>query len=171
MHTINQNCVDCGFRSRAELCSYCTLARIEKAHIDSIRTLLKILRDYKKCAYCGEIATDEDHTVPKSLGGRFTIPSCSECNILASNTLHETLTEKRQYIKSLLRERYEKLLKAPVWDYDEINELGPTLRESVLTQEDARRIIIDRLKFFDMFDRTQYEVDSQEGYVRGHFTG
>ena len=34
----------------------------------------------KSCVYCGDQATTKDHTVPRSRGGRKTVPCCRPCN-------------------------------------------------------------------------------------------
>jgi hypothetical protein len=33
-----------------------------------------------ECIYCGDLATENEHVVPKSRGGRLTMPACAPCN-------------------------------------------------------------------------------------------
>lgn len=38
------------------------------------------MSDYSLCVYCGAPATINEHVVPRSRGGRLTLPSCRPCN-------------------------------------------------------------------------------------------
>lgn len=40
------------------------------------------------CVYCGELATTRDHVIPKSRGGRVTVPACMQCNNLKADKVY-----------------------------------------------------------------------------------
>ena len=101
------------------------------------------------CFYCGEGASDVEHVIPFSLVGECTpkVWSCSECNSIASNSLFETIEEKRAYIQNKLRIRYKRVLNYPDWAVDELEELSYTLRQSVISGMEAKKWIERRLKW------------------------
>jgi 5-methylcytosine-specific restriction endonuclease McrA len=102
------------------------------------------------CYYCGGPASTTDHVIPRSVlrcfdyeadpqahaklikGRRLEVPACHECNTLLGSTYQETLQQRKAFLKSKLRKRYKKVLKLPTWTAEEIEELGPTLKKSLL---------------------------------------
>ena len=103
----------------------------------------------KTCVYCGEPAQCLDHVFPLSLsakldmhrsvvqcelrGGLYRVPSCNECNGLAGDEPFTSILGKRRFIQARLREKYRGSTKRVLWDYDELMELGPTLRSKIVS--------------------------------------
>lgn len=96
------------------------------------------------CWYCGEYADSIDHALPKSVAGEETrkVWACRDCNSRAEGCIFATMGEKASYIREHLRRKYASVLRAKDWTEDELSELGPSLRESVVQGGELR----DRLK-------------------------
>ncbi len=75
------------------------------------------------------------------------VPSCAECNGIASNELHHSMHERRMYVKNKLRKKYGKLLAMPDWTDSEIAELEGRLQESVLNTLEAKRRVALRVAY------------------------
>ncbi len=112
----------------------------------------------KPCFYCGEPAQGRDHFVPRSFQqriedfgwakkGNVLVPACTECNSTANDKVFKTLTAKRAFIHSRYRVRYAKLLDAPHWTQEEIDELGKSLRSHVERSQYARDLLRQRLRW------------------------
>lgn len=109
------------------------------------------------CIYCGEPAEHIDHVLPVRYSNwrdhltpeereqLVTVPSCAECNMLASNRAFRSLIEKRDYIRQRIRRRYAKALKSPVWTASETAELGDGLRGYVEARQARRDLTAWRL--------------------------
>src|SRR6478736_6076818 len=99
--------------------------------------------DWSKCYYCGDNSSLFDHVPPlvltqsldiekfKKLGGVFLlIPACEECNVALGALPSCDLYERCDHVHAKFTKKakhYDSL-----WEDDEIAELGPTLRSSVL---------------------------------------
>lgn len=140
-------------------CEWCGVRLVESA-----RSHAKFCSDkcrlaafnVKLCVYCGEPANGRDHVIPRAFQQRIEdfgwakrrkliVPACGECNSTAGSKVFLTLREKRRYIHDRYRERYRKLLEAPNWTQEEIDELGPTLRTTVVRSQHAKDLIRARL--------------------------
>jgi len=75
------------------------------------------------------------------------VPACGECNSVVESQVFRTLGEKRKYIHDFYRKRYAKMLAAPDWNDDELNELGNTLRGHVLSGLHGKRKLKRRLRW------------------------
>lgn len=114
------------------------------------------------CVYCGESATCLDHVFPIAMCGIYAVskqllqkfkrafclvPSCEECNRLASNTLHYTILDKRLFIQDKLRKKYKKHNNSADWGEDEINELGRNLQQHVRKMLSTKTKLVRRLNW------------------------
>lgn len=109
------------------------------------------------CAYCGERYTDIEHLVPHSwfekvsakAGDYWTwlLPSCSECNSIASDQLFATPRNKREYVQKRLIARYDFAFISEQWTQEEIEELGPNLRQYVSANQAKAENIRERVKY------------------------
>lgn len=129
----DRRCIWCGSRLNESMRShaiYCS----SKCRMEAYRQ--------RPCIYCGEAANSRDHFIPTSfvktmedIGFTRTVivPACVECNSTAGSQVFRTMREKRQYVHECYRAKYAKLLEAPDWSDDELNELGDTLRGHVLS--------------------------------------
>jgi hypothetical protein len=103
-----------------------------------------------ECFYCGMPAVEREHVIP--LNGRASnnsevVPTCYECNRLASNNQFDSVLEKFNFIQERIRAKYEKLLNLGNWTSNELNELGPQLRAYVKSNAEFRLIIERRLSW------------------------
>jgi hypothetical protein len=118
--------------------------------------------EIEKCFYCGDYANSTDHFVPVSYyyngkrhgkhltatyGKENLIPSCMECNQLASNKIFETKDKKRTFIQERLTQRYKKVINMPFWDDEEIKEMGYKLKKEIIIQQLARKWILNRINW------------------------
>lgn len=123
-----------------------------------------ILSKYTKiagdlCVYCGEAREAYDHVMPYSWAeaGIVTeihssawalVPACTECNMIASGRLFTSFPEKYNFIKLRLTERYQPSINSiKKWTIEEINELGPGLRSSILSLLDESCRAISRINW------------------------
>lgn len=101
------------------------------------------------CYYCGLPAESVDHVVPQALldewirlgdlenyhkatrGRRLTVPSCQQCNSILGCKLDQTLEHRKLRLKARLRTKYQRVLGMPDWTPEELDKLGPRLREHV----------------------------------------
>jgi len=96
------------------------------------------------CVYCGEGQECYDHVLAyvwaldpmakRTHPSAWTVvPSCAECNYLASSQFFGSFKDKYYWIKARLIERYTPAISTSAeWTAEEIAELGPTLRTTVL---------------------------------------
>lgn len=110
------------------------------------------------CVYCGVPATTNDHFVPLSvltmitdattiISGMVLLPSCGECNSLASDRIFPTIASKRRYIHKKLAKRHAAVLAMPKWTEDELSDLGYALRDFVIKGQVQRDWLIQRLQW------------------------
>ena len=69
---------------------------------------------------CGDMVT-----------GKFLVPSCGECNGIASDRMFKTVAAKRRFIHQRLKQKYKRLLAMPAWTDAEKERLGWTLRSHI----------------------------------------
>lgn len=118
------------------------------------------------CVYCGEPADTIDHMIPKSMAiqlqsvfGHFSnwpteyrrnckkVPACMECNRLLSNNVVLGVLKRREYVHNALRQKYKKYLVRVAWDDDELDELGPYLRQYVDNENAKAQRLRNRLRW------------------------
>jgi len=115
------------------------------------------------CYYCGQISDTIDHVVPQStllqlatledteitykvLRQRaLKVPACRECNCLLSDSLQDTLAERKAFLKKKLRKRYARLLEIPQWEEGELDELGRNLNDYIRNSIKKKRLIRFRI--------------------------
>ena len=111
------------------------------------------------CIYCGDHATDRDHITPHSYVSNsknrsfkeYWEWSCSECNTVLANILLTTVEERGHYLHNKISKRYAKLLSSPPWTDEEIDDLGPGLRASILSARIERYKVEDRLRYLSKY--------------------
>lgn len=113
--------------------------------------------DTGRCFYCNAPADTWDHTTPVSHFNALrdtgvndktapVVRCCRECNSLLSDHVFPTLAARKSYLKKTLRQRYGRLIAAPRWEEEELEELGPSLRASVQAQQAQADRVIQRLR-------------------------
>lgn len=109
------------------------------------------------CFYCSDPADTLDHVPPLSLMAVYTVEKrkkdkipaslltcCRECNNALGNKNLPTAMDRLLYLESYY-EAYFKKQKA-LWSEEEIEELGPSLRESVRHRQDKLNRYIDKIR-------------------------
>ena len=111
-------------------------------HPDTFRTILH--GDW--CIYCGMIANSREHFPPASLTMRgLLLPCCLECNALAGTGHPADFALRSKMVKNKLMHRYRKALKVPIWESEDLSEMGRTLKGEIKAWQRKRRIIQSRL--------------------------
>lgn len=96
------------------------------------------------CVYCGEYASEREHVIPyswmqnqkRTMGivenfWTWIVPSCGECNRTAQAMLFGTVKQKRRYLQERIKAKYSESFVHEAWSDEEIEELGPSLRQYV----------------------------------------
>lgn len=103
------------------------------------------------CAYCGAPAGTVDHVPPRTAAGNgakhWLVPCCSECNSLLGARPLYTVEERQHFLAGAIRRRYEKVLRVPRWTAEELSEVGPSLRMSILSTQALSDAVRARLAF------------------------
>jgi hypothetical protein len=125
------------------------------------------------CTYCGAWDGDNrDHVVPVSYnqnvyrkkGGRKnvsyknTVPCCKECNVLLGDRLYFSIPSRAAYLLGTYERRYKKLLKQPDWSEEEIEELGPSMRTSVIQSMKDKNEVRRQLEHLQLVAEEHIEV-------------
>jgi hypothetical protein len=71
--------------------------------------------------------------------------ACRQCNSVLGNRLFRTMKDRREVVKGYLKRKYRRLLNAPDWDEDEIEELGDGLRDFVRDRKKFKENIEARI--------------------------
>jgi hypothetical protein len=139
-------------------------SKLFNENIESLKKLFESLRvkEGEPCVYCGLLATDKEHVFPRSwieemkkmkemgfdvkVPKEIIVPSCRECNLIASDFVFSSLKEKKTYIRKKLLKKYKKFLTTPTWSDEEIQELSGRLREQVFIYNEIVKIMKRRLE-------------------------
>ena len=96
------------------------------------------------CIYCGMPSNAYDHVPPLSVVASVPesdqvhwkykkYPACRECNSILGASALFTLAERRKKLLDKYLWRLRRLLRIPVWDDEDMEEIGPTLASAILT--------------------------------------
>lgn len=90
------------------------------------------------CFYCGDIAVGKDHVFPvmfdpagRKWEGRDTVQACKECNSILSHVRPDSVEGRVIHLRDRLVSKYKLDQLLPEWDDDELEELGPALRQRI----------------------------------------
>lgn len=117
---------------------------------------MKITDGLFDCEYCGQRAWGRDHVVPLAVtfsgkrkrGHRnigLVVPACSECNAYLGDRVILTVKDRAAYLVKTYRQRYQALLKMPEWGEDELNDVSPDLRASILHAASQQAMLRGRI--------------------------
>ena len=121
------------------------------------------------CAYCGDLASERDHPDPRCRGNLRnkgfrkdnTVPACKDCNARLNDFPFAQLGKRAAYVRARISKKFKKLLAMPVWSEDELDELSPELKQTVLDQIAAKAEVesrVERLFLTEALDPTIEEV-------------
>jgi len=109
--------------------------------------------EFPCCVYCGDPSTQKEHVLPQSKTWMFQgdyvswiLPTCQECNNIAGGNLFKTFGDKTKYIHIHLRKKYRIALNCD-WTPEELDELGPSLRETIEKDLEIKKWLERRLKW------------------------
>ena len=112
--------------------------------------------EYPVCLYCGDPKEEREHVLPQAKAKNFVsekydyiswiVPSCWECNSIASDKLFKTFGDKQKYIHIGIREKYFRQLESD-WTDTEIEELGHSLKTIILNDQKVAKWIKKRLRY------------------------
>lgn len=128
---------------------------IQKHHFKYKNLTPKNIEDVGHCFYCGSIANELDH-MPSLYGLDYVlairpstplllVPSCAECNRIASSNIHFDLLERFEYIRSVYKTK--KKYRIPhdaftMYSNEDLSEYGRVIR-STLESNIAEGQVID----------------------------
>jgi len=108
------------------------------------------------CIYCGAPADTKDHIIPLTYlyngrpknpkGKGETVDCCRECNTLLGAKALFSVAERAEYLANALERRYRKVLKAPYWSDEEIEELDGELKQTIKAKQFLREEILERVR-------------------------
>jgi len=126
------------------------------------------------CAYCGARASQVEHVMPASVmfdmikleiaEPSLIVPSCAECNSLASDSVQYTFVGRREFIRDKLRNKYARILNLKY----ELSELIHESNETVLEKFDELRLqarLQDRLLHNHSYEFAQDHTQDQKTAV------
>jgi hypothetical protein len=130
-------------------------ARLESIHTDDGATL---------CAYCGVLASTLDYIPPIDEAYRALVhddtvtgeivDACPECVRLGTKLgilgiAFDDFATKRALLVARFEKRNLRVSRLPAWSAEELTELAPTLRQSVVAGEARREQTVERLRFME----------------------
>ena len=93
------------------------------------------------CVYCGELATDKDHLLPRHWSGDSdrarvpVVPSCAECNRnFLRDTYEPDILSRRKICQDKIKNKYKASLKKILYADEDLRQFGPGLRTSIIQQ-------------------------------------
>ena len=111
------------------------------------------------CAYCGQPADTNDHTVPQwlvngnaKLARRYlfvVVRSCFHCNVLAGRKVDKTFLGRRRRIAEALRRKAHRLLQTAYYDREEVATFGPGLRPMIVEAMAKAEVVRRRLRMLE----------------------
>ena len=131
------------------------------------------------CVYCGLRATTKDHFVPISVvsmliecadmhEGLFLLPSCGECNSIASDNIFKTVAAKRRFIQARLRKKYKKLLAMSDWKENEMEDVGWSIESFVRSGMAQKALLLQRLAWRNTKNSSFVSIAKIRSGVLGH---
>lgn len=110
------------------------------------------------CFYCGAPAYELDHQPPISqietrpdVDRQYLdivkVPCCRECNGILSNKITESLIDRFYLCKTLLRNKYKKIIGQPAWEDNELQQLAGNLKRYVGVTKNKQLAILARIGY------------------------
>lgn len=100
--------------------------------------------DGPTCIYCGERAQEHDHVWPLSAAACGTssllVPSCKECNLLAGDSVFLRLSDRRDFVRTKLRARYQRELSYALDIEDLLQEPDEVVRDTIVERLERLRL-------------------------------
>ena len=126
-----------------------------------------IVGSQHECAYCGWSGDTRDHVPALSmywLAGANRrqkasfkrnkwIPACKECNTSLGNSYLLTIQDRANHLIDRYEEKYRKLLNQPVWGEEELERMGPSMKQFIQSKAVERQILMDRLAHLGTISR------------------
>tara|TARA_R100000008_G_C3499301_1_gene122835 strand:- start:42 stop:458 length:417 start_codon:yes stop_codon:yes gene_type:complete len=135
------------------------------------------------CYYCGEKSDTLDHTIPvsfystrptrKGMKSKYKDPvpvvdCCGECNATLNNKLIIDVRERADYLKEKYIKKYKRILNSPIWDEDDIENMGKTLRACIRRDMRLQQNIKERLDYLKMISNLSEDPFFEEKKTLGY---
>lgn len=113
----------------------------------------------EKCTYCNAGAEVREHVIPVaylSIGRSYDpskswiVPACSSCNSLAGVYVAFSIAEKSAFILKKFKSKYKKILNAPEWTEEEMEELDYNLKTMIWGGIIAKRLARERIAYLEI---------------------
>ena len=106
------------------------------------------------CVYCGQVATDKDHLLPRNWTGESmrkkvpVVPSCAECNRVFLNDVYEPDVQNRRIIcHQKMRLKYARALSTILYADRDLKQFGSQLRTVIVKQMEKHVAVKERLSW------------------------
>ena len=118
----------CPDKNKRFICFYCGLPAPTVDHVPPLNKVADLLMEYESLNYVK-------------------VPSCQECNGLASDYPHLDIHTRQKYIKQKIKKKYLKYIKSADWEDDEIEALGDRLQQHILASMSVKYLVAYRLTY------------------------
>lgn len=130
------------------VCACCKLHDIIVVEKKALREVLQLCKESRSCFYCGELATEDEHVVPRRCQTEtWIVRSCKECNSMAGGEPFASVVDKIVYIRDKRRKKYSRLLSIPEWTLEEIEEMGHNMRVAIKASMIAKEVVTSQLSW------------------------
>ena len=110
------------------------------------------------CTYCGSpYGVNRDHVIPtcylrekRRYEGDWLVACCTECNSTLGDNLIFNVPDRAAWVAAHYRQKYRKVLNAPRWSEDEIDELRGNLRKKIRGAVIERKEMEERIRHLDL---------------------
>lgn len=109
-----------------------------------------------ECIYCGLDGFTKDHVPSVFISYAYhpdvphiIVPCCRHCNSILGAADLNTLPERAAYLTERYEKKYKRLLDMPIWDEEDIKEMGPTMQDAIISMEKDRENIEYALEHLD----------------------
>lgn len=130
---------------------------------------------YYDCVYCGVRAASRDHIIPfchnnysdrqrnqHDYSMEDVVPTCRECNTTLAHLWLPSIAERASHLKFHYESKYKKLLNAPDWTEEELEEITGNLKRHVVSLQRKKKFTHARISVLssvmEMKDLTPIEV-------------
>lgn len=113
------------------------------------------------CAYCGDLADTRDHVIPVHYAHKFKtssrfhkgdwlVPACLECNVTLGAKIILNVPERAEYLHERYLKKWNKTLKTPYWDDDDISTLTGNFKRRMIAYQNLQKNYYQRLAHLDL---------------------
>jgi hypothetical protein len=126
------------------------------------------------CVYCGDYFQCRDHVIPVSYSSVYrsykpgdTVHCCNRCNSFLSDKAHFTIHDRANYLIDIYRDRHWKDITFPIWEKQELEELGHNLRANVEKRLRLKTLYLNKIRNLELCSQGHPIVPIDPLIIRG----